>query len=174
MKVLLHTDIPRVGYFGDVVDVANGYARNYLIPQGLAVEPSKANVQRIAEERAQKAEVRRLAHEQLVKVAQSVNGTQVTITALANEQGHLFGSVSEADVAEALRQKGFEVKTKQVEMTQHFRQIDTYQVPLHFAQDIEATVTVDVVRPADQDDDAEPESQQPQSEPEPHSDPEQL
>lgn len=173
MKVLLHTDIPKLGYFGDVVDVAAGYARNYLIPQRLAVEPSETNVQHIAEERAKKAEERHLVHQQLLKVAQSVNEAQLTITALANEQGHLFGSISETDIAEALRQKGFEIQARQVAIPQHFRQIDTYQVSLNFAEGIEATVTVDVVRPTDQDDDAEPESQQ-QSETEPQADPEQV
>lgn len=178
MKVLLHTDIPELGYFGDVVEVKDGYARNYLIPQSLAVEPNEANIQRIAEERAAKAEVRRLAHEQLVKVAEGVNGAEVTIEALANEQGHLFGSVSENDVAEALRQKGFEVQAKQVKIAEHFRQLDTYQVTLHFAQDIEATVAVEVVRPTDPEDDAESESRQsqgePTAEPESEPDPEQV
>ena len=168
MKVLLHTDIPKVGYFGDVVDVADGYARNYLLPQNLAVEPNEANVQQIAEERASKAEERRLARAQLVKVAEAVNEAAVEIAALANEQGHLFGSVSEADVAEALRAKRFEVQTKQVAMSEHFRQLGSYEVNLHFGEGIDATVTVDVVRPADQDDDAEPESQQ-QSPSEPES-----
>ena len=160
MKVLLHVDIPKLGYFGDVVEVANGYARNCLIPQNLAVEPSDANVEKIAGERAAKAEVRRLAREQLVKVAEKIEGAEVQIAALANEQGHLFGSVSEAEIAEALREKGFEVQSRQVRMGEHFRQIDTYQVKLHFAEGIDATVSVDVVRPTDQEDDAKPESEQ--------------
>lgn len=159
MKVLLHVDIPKLGYFGDVVEVANGYARNFLIPQNKAVEPTEANVQQITEERAAKVEVRRLARGQLVKVAEKINGAQVEIEALANEQGHLFGSVSEAEIAEALREKGFEVQSGQVRMGEHFRQIDTYEVKLHFGEDIDAVVTVEVVRPTDQED-AEPESEQ--------------
>ena len=160
MKVLLHVDIPKLGYFGDVVEVANGYARNCLIPQNLAVEPTTANVEKIAEERSAKAEVRRLARAQLVKVAEKVEGAEVKIAALANESGHLFGSVSEAEIAEALREKGFEVQSGQVRIGEHFRQIDTYQVKLHFGEGIDAMVSVDVVRPADQEDDAEPESEQ--------------
>ena len=157
MKVLLHADIEGIGFVGDVVEVSDGYGRNYLLPQNLAVQPTASNIKRIQKERAQQAEVRRLARNKLVAVAQGVNGQAVTLEALANEQGHLFGSISEEDVAQALRDKGFEIKTKYVQMAEHFRKLDTYEVLLRFEKDIEAQVQVQVVSPnKEQEDDSEP------------------
>ena len=158
MKVLLHKDVPKLGYFGDVVDVSDGYARNYLLPQGVAIEPTQANIKEIEKERAQQADLRRLAREALLKVAEKVNEAQIEIKVKANEQGHLFGSVSKEDIAQALREQSFEIQTKQVMLKEHIRQLGTYDVKLHFAQDIEAEVKVSVIRPEDKqnEDESEP------------------
>jgi len=157
MKVLLHTDIEGVGFLGDVVEVSDGYGRNYLIPRKKAVRPTEGNIKRIQKERAHQAEKRRLAREKLVSVAQVVNEKEVTIEALSNEQGHLFGSISEEDVAQALRDKGFEIKTKYIQMAEHFRKLDTYEVTLRLDKDIEATVQVHVIAPKkEQADGSEP------------------
>ena len=157
MKVLLHSDIDRLGYFGDVVEVTDGYARNYLLPQGLAILPSEANLRSIQKEKAAQAEQRRLALEKLQKVADQVSGTEVVIQALANEQGHLFGSVSESDIAGHLQEKGFEVRNKHIRMPEHFRALGDYEVIIHFGSEVEAKVQVQVVRPADEANDDESE-----------------
>jgi len=159
MKVLLHTDIPKLGYLGDVVEVSQGYARNYLLPQKLAVKPTENNVKAIEKDRSLQTEKRRLANEKLVKIAGTVNGAEITIEALANKQGHLFGSVTEQNIAEALQKKGFEVQTKHVAMSEHFRMLGTFDVNLIFAPDIQADVQVTVVQSTDQknDDQAKPE-----------------
>lgn len=150
MKVLLHQDVPRLGYLGDVVDVNDGYARNYLLPQHVAVEPTKKNIEDIAEERARQAEIRRLAFEQMKKVAEKAEGTMVTIEARTNEQGHLFGSVSEAMIAESLQSSGHEVQAKAVRLEGHPRQVGQFPVRLHFAEDIEATITVEITSITDE------------------------
>ena len=159
MKVLLHTDIPKLGYLGDVVEVSQGYAQNYLLPQKLAVKPTEDSVKAIEKDRARQAEQRRLVNEKLVKVAGTVNGAEITIETLANEQGHLFGSVTEQDIAEALQKKGFEVQTKHVAMSEHFRILGTFDVKLIFAPDVKADVQVTVAQSTDQknDDQAKPE-----------------
>ena len=158
MKVLLHTDIEQLGYFGDVVDVTDGYARNYLLPQGLAIQPTEENLRAIQKEKALQAETRRLALEKLKKVAEEVSGTEVVIQALTNEQGHLFGSVSESDIAVALQEKGFEVQAKHVRMLGHFRTVGDYEVKIHFGPEADAKVQVQVVRPTDEANDDESES----------------
>jgi len=155
MKVLLHTDIPKLGYLGDVVEVAEGYGRNYLLPQNLAVAPTETNVKAIAEERAKQVEVRRLAREVLVKAAERVSGQEVTLTALANEQGHLFGSVSEEAIAAKLQEGGFEVKMSHVKLAEPIRQLGDVEVTLGFGEGIEARVQLHVERPEEPDDDAE-------------------
>lgn len=158
MKVLLHADIDRLGYFGEVVEVTDGYARNCLLPQGLAILPSETNLRAIQKEKAVQAEQRRLALEKLQKVAEEVSQAEVIIQALANKQGHLFGSVSESDIAGSLQKKGFEVQTKHVRMPEHFRALGEYEVKLHFGQDVDAIVQVKVVRPTDAEDDNQSES----------------
>ena len=161
MKLLLHSDIPKLGHFGDVVEVADGYARNYLLPHGKAVVPTDANVKAIHQERSRRVEIRRLAHEEKVKAAAKVNGAAVTLRALANEQGHLFGSVGEEDIAAALRELGFEVQRGHVAIGEHFRMVGDYDVKLHFEEGVEAQVQVMVARPEDQesDDESEPSSE---------------
>ena len=161
MKLLLHTDITRLGYVGDVVEVSDGYARNYLLPQKLAVKPTQANIKAVETEKAQQAELRRLAREALVKVAEKVNGARVTLRALANEQGHLFGSVGGDDVAQSLRDQGYEVQARQIMWKEHIRQLGNYEVKLRFADDIEAEIQVEVIRPETQGDDDESDSESP-------------
>ncbi|MBN2063448.1 MAG: 50S ribosomal protein L9 [Sedimentisphaerales bacterium] len=147
MKLLLLEDVPSLGYFGDVVVVKNGYARNYLLPQQLATLPSESKIKEIEAERAKRAEERVLMREALVKVCEKVNEASVTIEANANPGGHLYGSVAEADIAKALQDAGFEVKAKQVAMSGHITQLGEYHVSLKLAHDLKAKITVNVVAP---------------------------
>ena len=159
MKLLLHGDVEKLGHVGDVVEVNEGYARNYLIPQLLGVEPTKANIEAIAEEKTRQAELRRLARVELEASATKVNDAEVTIVSRVNEQGHLFGSVGEAEILAALHEKGFTVQAKHIVLDGHIRETGTFDVRLRFASDIEATVHVAVVGPEDEGGDHESESE---------------
>jgi len=145
MKVLLTNDVRKLGWLGDIVEVTDGYARNFLFPQGLAKAATDANVKAIAKQKAQRSEQRKLERQQLEKVAQAVNGAEVVIAAAANELGHLFGSVAGRDIAENLRAQGFEVRNDVVELAEHIKQVGTYKVDLLFIDDLKATVSVVVV-----------------------------
>ena len=145
MKVLLTGDVNKLGWLGDVVEVADGYARNFLFPQGLAKAATDTNVKAIAKQKAQCAEQRHLERQQLEKAAQAVNGAEAVIAASANEQGHLFGSVFKHDIAENLRAQGFEVADDVVALDEHIKQVGTFSVNLRFADDLKATVSVVVV-----------------------------
>jgi large subunit ribosomal protein L9 len=146
MKVLLCEDVESLGWYGDVVNVKDGYARNYLLPQGLAAMPSESKIRMMAEEKSRRSEQRRLVREQLEKLAEAVNGSVVEITANANDLGHLFGSVTERDVAELLRQKGFEIKDSMVRLSGgHIKELGTFDVSLKIAQDLRAGVQVRVI-----------------------------
>src|SRR5262249_61728194 len=92
MKVLLRRDIPRLGLAGDLVEVRNGYARNYLLPHHLALEPTKANLKKVEEDKRVAAEERARRHEFLKREVERLAGVEVTISAAANEEGHLYGS----------------------------------------------------------------------------------
>lgn len=144
MKVLLCEDVEKLGWLGDIVEVKNGYARNYLLPQGLAMVPSEANVRSLAEEKARRAEIRLLARKEKEKLAQAVDGIDVTLAAKANEQGHLFGSVTERDIAEDLRRQGFAVADEMVRMDGHIKEVGTREVVLKVASDLTAKIRVHV------------------------------
>ena len=145
VKVLLCEDVDRLGWLGDVVEVTTGYARNYLLPQGLARPATEANIKAIAQEKARRTEQRRLDKTRLEAAAKAVQAAEAVIAAKANVQGHLFGSVTPRQIAENLRQQGFEVAEKNVQLPEHIKQVGTHQVTLEFDEDLTATVNVVVV-----------------------------
>jgi large subunit ribosomal protein L9 len=145
MKVLLRQDVESLGIIGDVVEVRTGYARNYLLPQHIAVEPTAANLKRVEEERKDREKQAKQRVEMLKGVAARMNGASVTIKAKANELGHLFGSVTEAHIAEALAAEGYQVEPKQVALAAPIRTLDKFRVPVHLAEGVTAEVDVWVV-----------------------------
>ncbi|MHC4880977.1 MAG: 50S ribosomal protein L9 [Planctomycetota bacterium] len=146
MKLLLLEDVEMLGWLGDVVEVKDGYARNYLLPQGLATVPTEANMRSLAEEKARRAESRQLEREQKQQLASSMEDVEVVLAAKANELGHLFGSVAERDIAENLRQQGFAVQDAMVKMPSgHIKEIGTHDVTLKIAPDLNVVVRVIVV-----------------------------
>jgi large subunit ribosomal protein L9 len=145
MKVLLVNDVKKLGWLGDVVEVSEGYARNCLLPQGLAVEPTDGNLKSMVKKKAAHAERRAVERKRLEVVAKAVEGAEVVISAKANELGHLFGSVTEADIAGNLRSQGFEVADDFVDMGVHIKQVGTSDVKLMFDKDLSATIKVVIV-----------------------------
>ena len=145
MKVLLCQDVKRLGWLGDVVEVSAGYATNYLLPQRLAVVPTEVNLKSLAKEAAKRAEQRIREKKRLEEVVAAVQGAEAVIAAKANEQGHLFGSVTRSQIASNLREQGFEVADEVVQLPEHIKQVGTSVVGLKFAEDLTATVNVVVV-----------------------------
>ena len=149
MKVLLRQSIAKLGQIGEVVEVRPGYARNYLIPQGLAVEPTQANIKAI--EAARAAYLKKLSEERaaLELRAKEIDGKEITITARANEEGRLYGSVGPAQIAATLTNEGLLIEADNVILDEPITKLDRYEVPIRLAKDISATVMVWVVPPAD-------------------------
>jgi len=145
MKILLCEDIDKLGWLGDVVEVSEGYARNYLLPQRLAKPATEEAIRSIAEEKTKRAERRRLEGRRLQAAAEAVDGAEAVVAAKANEQGHLFGSVTPRQIAANLRSQGFEVADETVQLHEHIKQVGTHAVTLKFAADVTATVNVVVV-----------------------------
>lgn len=146
MKLLLRRDIAKVGLAGDVIEVSEGYARNYLIPNHLAVEPTKANMKRIEEDKRLAEEERRCRRAAIEEMAGRMSNIEVTIAAACNKDGHLYGSVGPREIAAALRDEGHDVEVKQVQLREPIRQLDTVMVPVMLADDIKVEVKVWVVR----------------------------
>jgi len=145
MKVLLCEDIKKLGWLGDVVDVTEGYARNYLLPQGLAKVATEGNIRAIAKEKAKRSEQRLQQRRRMEKAVEAVNGAEAVLAARANEQGVLFGSVTDSMIAANLRAQGFEVADEIVKLPEHIKNLGTHEVTLRFAEDLTATVRVVVV-----------------------------
>jgi len=145
MKVILKKDIDKLGNFGDVVNVKDGYARNYLLPQGLAKVATDASIRSVAEEKAKRAEQRIQEKKRLEIAAKAVEGAEAVIAAKANEQGHLFGSVTAHHIAVNLREQGFEVADEIVRLPEHIKNVGTHEVKLKYANDLTVTVNVIVV-----------------------------
>jgi large subunit ribosomal protein L9 len=153
MKVLLVADVEKtsgsaaaqIGWFGDIVEVSSGFARNYLLPQGLAVIPTEAAIKSLAEEKTRRAGARKLHRQRLEETAAAVDGAEAVIAAKANEAGGLFGSVGGREIAANLREQGFEVADELVQLPEHIKQVGTTTVKLKFAQDLTASVNVVVV-----------------------------
>lgn len=165
-KLLLRADVTALGRIGDLVDVSAGYARNYLVPQGLAVAPTPANI-KVVEQAKKEADARRIEElKEKKRYAEKLDGVEVTIVSRANEQGHLFGSVGPKEIADALKEEGYNVHQDHIHLDEHIKQVDKYTVPVRFGEDIEANVTVWVAPEKideDQADDPEPDYDDPTS-----------
>lgn len=146
MKLLLKRDISHLGIVGDVVEVAAGYGRNYLLPQGLATDATEDNMRALAEERKQAEERRRLAREELGRKAERLRDVEVTIAAAANEEGILYGSVGPREIATALREEGHDVDASHIDLHEPIRRLDNITVTVKFLDEIAADVKVWVVR----------------------------
>ena len=142
VKLLLKESIKNVGRVGDVVDVSPGYARNYLLPGDLAVEPTPNNVKKIEEKRKEIEKQERERREQQAALIARLAGVEVMLERRANEQGHLFGSVTATDVAKGLQAQGYNVNPDDVNLPGKLDRIDTFQVNIKFADDLATDVKV--------------------------------
>lgn len=142
VKLLLQESIKNVGRVGDVVEVSPGYARNYLIPKGLAVQPTPGNIQKVEERRKEIERIERERREQQAAMLKQLETVEVTLERRANEQGHLFGSVSATDIAKALQAQGFNVHPDDINLPGRLDRIDKYMVAIRFAEDLQTEIKV--------------------------------
>jgi large subunit ribosomal protein L9 len=146
MQVILMDKVVNLGNLGDVVKVKDGYARNYLIPTGRARRATQANMEAFA---AQKAELERIAAERLADAqarAAKLEGTTVTISQKAGVDGRLFGSVTNGDIADALKAQGHEVVKAEIRLPEGpFKTIGEYPVVVALHTDVTANIMVTVV-----------------------------
>lgn len=145
MKLLLAQDVKDLGKAGDIVNVKEGYARNYLLPKGLGIQPTDGNIKRVEDTRKQREADEKARQQRLREAAKVLEGTSVTIKAQANEQGHLFGSVTEKDIAGALQALGHKIDESQILLAEPIRQLDRFRVPVRLAEGVEAAIDLWVV-----------------------------
>jgi len=146
MKLLLRKDIPKLGLCGDIVDVSEGYARNFLLPHHAALHPTKANLKAIEEDKKAAAAERERIRNVLLQTAERLKGAEVHIAAACTPEGHLYGSVGPREISHALMEEGHSVHPDQIKMSHNIKEIGATEVPLVLADDIRASVKVWVVK----------------------------
>jgi len=150
MDVILLERVAKLGQMGEVVRVKAGYARNYLLPRGKALRASEGNKKRFEAERAV-LEARNLERKgEAQKVAEKLDGKSFTVIRSAGETGQLYGSVSSRDVADLLIADGFTIARSQVELTSPIKSIGISTVTIALHPEVEAKVTVNIARTADE------------------------
>jgi large subunit ribosomal protein L9 len=146
MEVILRQAVESLGKPGDVVKVSNGYARNYLLPHGVAFEATPGNLKRIQLERDRldAAENERRAAAQAL--AEKFEQVQLTFSARVGEEGKLFGSVTSADVAQQLEAQGFHVEKRQIDLHEPIKALGVYRIPIRLHADVKPEIRVWVIK----------------------------
>src|SRR5918993_930029 len=146
MEVILRQAVDNLGHPGDIVKVSNGFARNFLLPRGIAYEATPGNRKRIEQER-QRLEAaegtRRTAAEELAKRLEEV---QLSFSARVGEEGKLFGSVTAADIAQQLEAQGLHVERRLIDLHEPIRQLGVYRVPVRLHADVKPEIKVWVIK----------------------------
>lgn len=151
MKVILKRSVENLGESGEVVNVKPGYARNYLLPQGLAYEASEGNLRRIEEERRQAEESSRRDYLEARRRASQIEDAALTFPVRASEEGRLFGSIGAPDIAERLNEGelDFEVERRYVQLDDPIKDVGVYQVPIRLHSEVDVEIEVRVERQED-------------------------
>ena len=144
MEVILKEDVPKLGHRGEVVKVAEGYGRNYLLPHKLAIEATTAN--RAVIEQMKQSAVEKTAADAL---AQQLDGTALSFQRKVGEKDHLFGSVTTSDIAEALERKGFNIDRRKLQLNEPIKSLGEFEVPVRLHRDVVSKIKVTVEKEAE-------------------------
>ncbi len=144
--VILRRKVDELGDVGDVVSVKRGYARNYLLPQGLAYAATEQNRRRLEQERAAALQAEERDRSNAQVVAARLNGLSITFSMLAGEEGKLYGSVGPRDVAAKLGEEGFDVHGRHVVLKEPIKALGVYSVLIRLYPEVEASVKVWVIK----------------------------
>ena len=146
MEVILRQAVENLGKPGDVVKVTNGYARNFLLPRGIAFEATPGNLKRIAQEkdRLEAAENERKGAAQ--KLAEKLEQVSLTFSARVGEEGKLFGSVTTADIAQQLESQGFDIEKRQIDLHEPLKALGVFRVPVRLHAEVKPEIKVWVIK----------------------------
>ena len=146
MDVILREDIDKLGSRGEVVKVAAGYARNFLLPKRLAVEATPSNRKIVEQERHAHLRKEAKQKDEAQDLGKLMAGTKITIAQKAGENDQLFGSVTAQDIVHALAAQNFTIDRRKVQLDEPIKQLGEYKVPLRLHKDVTAEITVAVVK----------------------------
>ncbi len=148
MQIILQEDVDKLGNRGEVVEVAEGYARNFLLPRKLAMVATPGNMKRLERMRVVFAKREATEKGDAEKLAEVLNGVSLAISRKAGENDQLFGSVTTADISEGLAAQGYTIDRRKVQLKEPIKLIGEYQVPIKLHRDIVASVKLTVSREA--------------------------
>jgi large subunit ribosomal protein L9 len=146
MKVILKENIETLGHIGDIVKVAPGYARNYLIPKGFALEATTRNAKALEHAKRQMEYKRNKVLEQAKAFAEKIQGSAITLVHNAGEGDKLFGSVTNMELAEVLKQRGIEIDRKKILLAEPIKHLGEYDVPVKIHPEVTASLKVIITK----------------------------
>ena len=146
MEVILRQAVEKLGNPGDVVSVSNGYARNFLLPRGVAYEATEGNKKRIAQEKARLEAAETTRRESAQDFAKRLEEVSITFAARVGEEGKLFGSVTTADIAQQLEAQGYHVEKRQIDLHEPIKALGVYRVPIKLHADVKPEIKVWVIK----------------------------
>lgn len=151
VKLLLTDNVEALGIVGDVVNVRTGYARNFLLPRNLATQPSEEKIKALAAKRAEAEKEIAAQRKQREQLSEKLQGVEIHLTKSCNDQGILYGAITQQDIAAELNKMGHAVKPRDVRLTQAIKRIDSYDVHVKLDSDLDSTLKLWVVsdRPLD-------------------------
>lgn len=145
MKVILREDVKNLGTMGQVVTVADGFARNFLLPKGLAVEASSKNMKSLEHAKRVIQEKARKARDSMKDLADRLSNLTLVIKAKAGEEGKLFGSVTSMDIAEQLKEAGYDIDRRKISLEEPIKRLGMYTVGIHLHPEIDTRINLHVV-----------------------------
>ena len=145
MKVILREDVKNLGTAGSVVNVADGYARNYLIPKNVAVEANTKNIKGLEHQKRQIEDRAKKIRDAAQDLSAKLSSLTLTMTAKAGEEEKLFGSVTTMDIAEALKNEGFDIERKKIMLDEPLKRLGTYTVGVKVHPQVASHLTVQIV-----------------------------
>jgi len=145
IELLLIENVDNLGIVGDVVQVRPGYARNYLLPMGLATTPTEGAKKAVEARRAEVEKQLREQREQQEKLIEKLEGYELTLQRSANEEGVLYGSVTQADIVLALEEEGFNITERDIRIGDQIKRLDSYEIPVQIAKDLKTEIKLWVV-----------------------------
>ena len=146
MEVILRQAVDNLGHPGDVVTVSNGYARNYLLPRGVAFPATEGNKKRITQEKARLEAAESARRDTAQQLADRMTEVSITFAARVGEEGKLFGSVTAGDIAQQLEAQGFHVERRQIDLHEPIKALGVYRVPLRLHADVRPEIKVWVIK----------------------------
>ena len=146
MEIILRQAVENLGHTGDIVKVSPGYARNYLIPRGLAYEATAGNQKRLEQERARLEAAENERRGAAQGIASTLENVSLTFSARVGEEGKLFGSVTAADIAQQLEAQGIHIEKRQIDLHEPIKALGVYRVPVRLHADVKPEIKVWVIK----------------------------